>query len=285
MLQKIIVLFLLLISYAFSQNKEFELFPGGLNFIPLKANNQEAKVGLIFFTKNNNLKLDIGNNIDLLSFHLSPNKRLTAGVEFMAYALSTSYKGKRLQIDAIDGLFGGNLSYSMKENENRFLMRLRIIHNSAHLVDGHWDESEGKWIDDYEPVPFAKDFAEYTFAYECDSDFFVLKSYAGFSYNFLIRPSDMKRLNIHSGFEFALTKLLGTLLGQKQNVFLVHHFILGGAEKFGGNNNSLLGIKFGDWRGKGLLIYLSYYSGFDLFNAYYKTKVKRFGIGFSVDFL
>src|SRR3972149_1103443 len=263
MLQKIIVLFLLLISYAFSQNKEFELFPGGLNFIPLKANNQETKVGLIFFTKNNNLKLDIGNNIDLLSFHLSSNERLTAGVEFMAYALSTSYKGKRLQIDAIDGLFGGNLSYSVKTNNNQVLMRLRVIHNSAHLVDGHWDESEGKWIDDYEPVPFAKDFAEYTFAYECDSDFFVLKSYAGFSYNFLIRPSDMKRLNI----------------------FLAHHFILGGTDNFGGNNNSMLGIKFGDWRGKGLLIYLSYYSGFDLFNAYYKTKVKRFGIGFSVDFL
>ena len=129
-------------------------------------------------------------------------------------------------------------------------MRLRIIHNSAHLVDGHWDESEGKWIDDYEPVPFAKDFAEYTFAYECDSDFFILKSYAGFSYNFLIRPSDMKRLNIHSGFEFALTKFLGPLLGENENIFLAHHFILGGTNKFGGNNNSMLGIKFGEWRGK-----------------------------------
>ena len=285
MLKKTFILFLLLLSYCLPQDKNFELFPGGLNFPPLKANNQEGKVGLLFYTKNNNIKIDIGNNIDILSFRLSTNKRLTAGIEFMAYALSTSYSGKRLQINAIDGLFGGNLSFSVNKESYRILMRLRVIHNSAHLVDGAWDESNSKWIDNYEPVPFAKDFAEYTFAYECDPDFFILKSYGGLSYNFLIRPADIKRMNIHAGFELALTKLLGTFLGEKENVFLAHHFILGGADKFGSNNNSMLGIKFGDWYGKGLLLYLSYYTGFDLFDVYYKRKVERFGLGFSIDFL
>jgi hypothetical protein len=283
--KKTFILFLFLLQYSFPQNKNLELFPGGLNFPSLKANNQEAKIGLFFYTKNNNMKIDIGNNVDVLGFRLSSNKRLTAGIEFMAYALSTSYSGKRLQINAIDGLFGGNLSYSTSEETYRILMRLRVIHNSAHLVDGAWDENKGKWIDNYEPVPFAKDFGEYTFAYECNSDFFILKSYAGLSYNFLIRPSDMKRLNIHAGFELALTKLLGLLLGQKENVFFAHHFILGGANKFGGSNNSMLGIKFGDWNGKGILLYISYYSGFDLFDVYYKSKVERFGFGFSIDFL
>jgi hypothetical protein len=285
MLQKIIILFLLLITYSFPQSKKFELFPAGLNFIPLKANNQEARIGLIFFTENNNLKLDIGNNIDLVNFNLSTKERLTAGIEFMAYALSTSYKGKRLQIDAIDGFFGGNLSYSNQFDWERILMRFRVIHNSAHLVDGHWDTGEGKWIDDYQPVPFAKDFAEYTFAYENESNFITLRGYSGFSYSFLIRPSNIKRLNLHSGFELALTKLLGSLLSEKENVFLAHHFILRGTAKFGGNNNSMLGVKFGDWKGKGILFYLSYYTGFDIFNAYYTRKVERFGIGFSVDFL
>jgi len=285
MLKKTFILFLLLFSYSLPQNRSFEFFPGGLNFPSLKANNQEAKIGLLFYTKNNNMKIDVGNNIDVLSFRLLTDTKLTMGTEFMAYALSSSYSGKRLQINAIDGLFGGNLSYSSKEDSNLILMRLRIIHNSAHLVDGAWDESKSKWIDNYEPVPFAKDFAEYTFAYECNSDASILKTYAGFSYNFLIRPSDMKRLNIHAGFELTLTKLLGTLIGQKENVFLAHHFILGGTSKFGGNNNSMLGIKFGDWYGKGLLLYLSYYSGFDLFDVYYKRKVKRFGFGFSIDFL
>jgi hypothetical protein len=285
MLKTTFILFLLLFSYILPQEKSFEFFPGGLNFPSLKANNQEAKIGLFFYSKNNNMKIDIGNNIDVLGFRLSKNKKLTMGMEFMAYALSTSYSGKRLQINAIDGLFGGNLSYSVQGDSNMILMRLRIIHNSAHLVDGAWDESKGKWIDNYEPVPFAKDFVEYTFAYECNSDFFNLKSYAGLSYNFLIRPADIKRLNIHAGFELALTKLLGPLLGQDENVFLAHHFILGGTDKFGGNNNSMLGIKFGDWQGKGLLVYLSYYTGFDLFDVYYKRKVKRFGVGFSIDFL
>jgi hypothetical protein len=285
MLKITLTLFLLSLPYSLPQDKNFELFPDGLNFPSLKANNQEARVGLLFYTKNNNMKIDIGNNIDILSFRLSKNKRLTAGIEFLAYALSTSYSGRRLQINAIDGIFGGNLSYSMNEDAYRILMRLRIIHNSAHLVDGAWDESKSKWIDNYEPVPFAKDFAEYTFAYECSTDFLIMKSYGGLSYNFLIRPSDMKRLNIHAGFELALTKLLGTLLGEEENVFLAHHFILGGTDKFGGSNNSMLGIKFGDWNGKGLLLYLSYYSGFDLFDVYYKRKAERFGFGFSIDFL
>ena len=285
MLKKIFILFLFLLSYNFPQNKSFEFFPGGLNFPSLKANNQEARIGLLLYSKNNNMKIDIGNNIDVLSFRLSAKNILTVGMEFMAYALSTSYSGKRLQINTIDGLFGGNLSYSMLEDSNRVLMRLRIIHNSAHLVDGAWDEGKEKWIDDFEPVPFAKDFAEYTLAYECNSDALILKSYGGLSYNFLIRPSDMKRLNIHAGFELALTKLLGSLLGQKENVFLAYHFILKGTNKFAGNNNSMLGIKFGDWYGKGLLLYLSYYSGFDLFDVYYKRKAERFGFGFSIDFL
>ena len=285
MLQRIIIFLLLCTTYCLPQSKNFELFPTGLNFVPLKANNQEARIGLIFFTKNNNLKLDIGNSIDLVNFNLSSNERITIGIEFMAYALSTSYLGKRLQIDAIDGFFGGNVSYSKRLDSKKLLMRFRIIHNSAHLVDGHWDSSEQKWIDDYEPVPFAKDFAEYTFAYECDSDFFILKSYTGFSYAFLIRPPDIKRLNFHAGVELALTKLMATLLGVKENIFIAHHFVLGGSDKSGGNNNSILGIKFGNWEEKGLLFYLSYYSGFDLFDVYYKRKVKLFGIGFSVDFL
>jgi hypothetical protein len=285
MLKKTFILCLFLFSYSFPQDKNFELFPGGLNFPQLKANIQEAKIGLLFFTRDNNMKIDIGNDVDLLSFRLSSNKRLTTGIEFMAYALSTSYSGKRLQINAIDGLFGGNISYSVSQDDDHVLMRLRIIHNSAHLVDGAWDGSKGQWINNYEPVPFAKDFAEYTFAYECDSDFYILKSYAGLSYNFLIRPADIKRLNIHAGFELALTKLLGPLLGQDENVFLAHNFILGGTDKFGGNNNSMLGIKFGDWNGKGLLLYLSYYAGFDLFDVYYKRKVERFGFGFSIDFI
>jgi len=285
MLRKIFILFLFLLSINFPQNKNFEFFPGGINFPSLKANNQEAKIGLLFYSKNNNMKIDIGNNIDVLGFRLSENKKLTMGMEFMAYALSTSYSGKRLQINAIDGLFGGNFSYSIQEDSNRVLMRLRIIHNSAHLVDGAWDENKLKWIDDYEPVPFAKDFAEYTFAYECNADASVLKTYAGLSYNFLIRPFDMKRLNVHAGFELTLTKLLGTLLGQKENLFFAQHFTLTGTNKFGGNNNSMLGIKLGNWYGKGFLVYLSYYTGFDFFDVYYKRKAKRLGIGFSIDFL
>jgi hypothetical protein len=270
---------------VYPQASNFELFPSGLNFAPLKANNRDAKIGLIYIPENNNMKIDIGNNIDLISFQLSESERLTAGIEFLAYALSTSYQGKRLQIDAVDGLFGGNISYSKKIDDKMFSGRFSIIHNSAHLVDGHWDFHNDRWIDNYRPVPYAKDFAELVVAYNYNTDFVSIRPYTGLEYAFLIRPSDIKRFNLESGFEIALTKLLQPLFGKSKVIFFAHNFSLGGITSFRGSNNSMFGIKFGNWFEKGLLIFVSYYEGYDVFHSYYKRRVERFGLGFSVDFL
>ena len=100
-----IILIFLAGSNLFSQGNEnrVEIFPAGINFQPLNANFQEARVGVLIFSGTNNLKVDIGNNIDLVKYYIpDENIAIAAGLEFMAYAYSTSYKEKRLQIDAID---------------------------------------------------------------------------------------------------------------------------------------------------------------------------------------
>jgi hypothetical protein len=275
----------ILICNSYPQEKIFELFPPGLNFKPLKSDNRKADIGLIFIPQNNNMKIDIGNTVDLVSLRLSDSEILTVGIEFLAYALSRSYRGKRLQIDAVDGFFGGNFSYSKKMKGNSLAGRLSIIHNSAHLVDGHWDFHNNKWIDDYKPVPYSRDFLEFIASYSYNIDFISIKNYAGIEYAFLTRPSDIKRFFFDGGIEIGLGNLSSSLLGKEFAPFLAYDFLLSGSQNYIGSSNLLLGIKFGSLNEKGLLIFLSYYQGLDVFHAYYKRKVERFGIGFSLDFL
>ena len=257
------LIFLSFSTPAFPQsNLEFTFLPEGLNFMPLKANNQEARLGILFYTSTSNLKVDIGNTVDLFSFGSNASQfHFAAGIEFMAYAFSKSYGGKRLQISAVDGFFGGNLSFSRQFEENKLLARFRIIHNSAHLVDGSYDTDNDIWIDGKEPIPFTKDFGEITLAHQINLEMVKLKYYGGLSYATLIRPYELKRYNYHVGFEAAVPNILGKLFDNDASLFFADHFFLDGTVKYSGSNQLMAGMKFGNWDRKGIVIYASYYSG------------------------
>jgi len=270
-------------AYSQSDSSGFKLFPTGNNFKPLLGNHQEARIGILYYTKNANLKVDIGNNIDLVSYSL-PKMRITAGIEFMAYALSTSYEGKRLQIDALDGFFGGNVSMSANYSSNRVLARLRIIHNSAHLVDGHYDRNLKTWIDDKEPIPYTRDFGEITLAHVVDFNPVEIKYYGSVSYSTLVRPSILKKYSYNAGYEIVLTDGLGKIWNEKLNLFTAYHFILAGVPEYRGSSNILFGAKLGEWEGKGFNLYISYYTGMNILSEYYNIHEDKFGIGFMVDF-
>lgn len=292
-IKHLLLCIIITLSCSFAQDSnsyEFEFLPNGLNFMPLKANHQEARIGVLYYTNNANLKVDIGNTIDLLGLNFQSRSRLTAAIEFMAYALSTSYKGNRLQIDAVDGFFGGNLSYSkLLENAethpDKLLARLRIIHNSAHFVDGHYDTSLDQWINNQGPIPYTEDFGELTVAHEINSPQYSFRYYGGFSYSTLVRPANIKRYNALLGFEFAFTGFPGNISGKKSNVFVSSFITTDGTDKYMVNQHSMAGVKLGNWDGKGILLYFSYYTGGDVFGAYFKRKISKFGIGFSIDFL
>jgi hypothetical protein len=272
-------------SQADSSDYEFDFLPSGLHFQSIKANCQEAKIGVLYFPLNANLKLDLGNSIDLLSFRFpSENIRLTMGIDFSAYALSTSFAGSRLQIDALDGLFGGNVVFSRQFNDDRFLIRFRILHNSAHLVDGHFDQRTDEWIDGKKPIPFTKDFGEFIFMYEYSPEFVFLKSYGGLSYATLVRPASLKRWNYITGLEMAFPSVIGNILNKPAILFASFNYILNGENKYMGNSDLMGGIKFGRWKGKGILFYAEYYAGQRRFNEYFRERVKEYGIGFYVDF-
>ena len=291
MLKKIIYSYIitLIISYSTypqsSFEKQFQLFPSGLHFLPFKANYQEARVGILYYPENTNLKVDIGNNIDLIKYYLQDiDANLSFSIEFMGYALSTSYNGNRLQIDALDGFFGGNSAFSKNFENSKFLMRFRIIHNSAHLVDGHYDKTLAKWIDDDEPIPFTRDFGELTLVYNFYPSFGSIRTYGTIAYSTLVRPENLQKWSTYFGYEISSNKIINSVFNSETNLFIANQINLVGTPRYQLNTNFMSGIKFGNWESKGLIFYLSYYIGANPFSEYYSERIKKFGIGFFVDF-
>ena len=286
----IIQIFLIFVIIALTiqaqENKiSSEFLPIGLNFSPLKANIQEAKMGILFFPDNRNLKVDIGNNIDLLKINFPGNNiSIASGIEFMGYALSTKYLEFRLQIKTLDGFFGGNISFKKIYPKGEFSLRLRLIHNSAHLVDGDYDFIRKFWINNDSSMHFTRNFYELTAAHQLNTSSGRFKYYGGFSHSFFVRPADIKRINLFAGFELSFKNLFGPVFNKEENVFLASHFSLAGYHEYIGSQQTMFGMKFGYWEGKGITVYLSYYTGINYFDAYYGERIMKFGTGFYIDF-
>jgi len=277
-------LFLFFSQSIFAQEIKYELFPEGQNFVPLKANHQEARLGILYYPENGYLKVDIGNSSDLFAISFSDNDKLTLAIDFMAYGLSTNYAGKRLQIAVLDGFFGGHAAYRLSFDDRNVLMRFRIIHNSAHFVDGLWDNGTNDWIGEDEPIPFTQDFGELTVADEHILNFGVLKYYGSIKYATFVRPAELEKWSFNAGIEISSDKIFGSVLQNPVNFFFASHNVFAGKPKYKLSTNNLLGVKFGEWYGKGLVLYLSYYYGNHKFSEYYFKRVSQFGIGFNVDF-
>jgi hypothetical protein len=212
------------------------------------------------------------------------NDKFTLAIDFMAYALSTNYSGKRLQIAVLDGFFGGHGAYRLSLDDRNILFRFRIIHNSAHFVDGLWDASSYDWIGKDRPIPFTQDFGEITVADERIFDFGYLKYYSSIAYATMVRPAELEKWFFNAGIELNSNRILGSFLQKPINVFFASHNVLAGKPDYKISSNNLLGLKFGEWYAKGLVFYLSYYNGNHKFSEYYFKRVSQFGIGFSVDF-
>jgi hypothetical protein len=267
---------------------KIELLPAGFNFMPLKAGIDEPRMGILYYTANSDLKLDIGNSMDVLGFNFpSAKSRITVGADFMAYAYVTSYLAYRLQISAVDGYFGGNAVYSKECENGRFITRFRYIHSSAHLVDGDWDPVTQQWLNNQPPNPYGNNYGEILLARENIFAGDYLRYYGGASMSTGMKTGDLKLKKdaYKAGFEYAIPDLFGLCFEKDENIFVAVNYDLRGIPKYVVNQNYMLGLKFGSWQGKGIEFYTSYYNGGDVFNQYLDTRVSRFGIGFMFDFI
>ncbi|NUN07651.1 MAG: DUF1207 domain-containing protein [Ignavibacteriaceae bacterium] len=281
-LSLIFITIFLFFSNLLAQTK-FVFLPDHTNFKPLRGNHQEARMGINFFPSDSHMKVDIGNSTDVLGLAIT-DLYISVGAEFMAYAYVTSYKGYRLQIDAVDGFFGGNATMRYTPKSITHVFRFRFIHNSAHLVDGHYDITIRDWINGDEPIPYTRDFGELTYAPEFNTGTFTLRPYLLVSQSFRRRPEELKRFMAATGIEFRDKAPLTEFLGKEVNIFGALHFFTAGLPEFTGTISTQFGVKFGDWDSKGISFFLSYYQGNNMFSEYYQMRISRFGVGFNFDF-
>ena len=277
-------------GFGQDESSRFVLFPAGQTFAPLKAHVEEPRIGVFKSLDNSQMKVDIGNAVDVFGFEYNGIK-LTAGIDFMAYAFVTGAQGLRLQIDALDGFFGGDLSVSApladssaSSNQNLLQARLRMLHHSAHLADGHYLSSTNSWIDNRQPIPFTTDFGELVIAHHLLSSFGTLRYYAGISYATLVRPTDIQRFAYLGGIEIAFDKIFGPVLSQPTNLFCAYNVTLTGTPVYAASHQLQAGSKFGMWQNKGLVVYLAYYNGRQMFAEYFDENITTIGAGFTVDF-
>jgi len=261
------------------------LFPAGLQFTPLKASSQESRTGIMKFLNASELFLDVGSAADLFTVS-APRAGLSVamGVDFFGKGFVTGNQGLRLQVDALDGFLGGHLSFMKALADSRLIGRLRILHQSAHLVDGHYDVAEGAWIDHRGPIPFTRDFGEFTLGHLLLHPSGSLRYYGGVAYAVFVRPADLGRLSYLGGAEITLESLLGPIMEQPSQLYLAYHVSLTGTPVYAATNQIQLGVKLGRWSGRGTDFYLAFYDGRQPFGEYFDQRITGFGAGCMVDF-
>jgi hypothetical protein len=264
---------------------QFAFLPEGSHFPPLKANIQEARIGVFKFTGIGEMKVDVGNSIDLVGYRgTGAPLTITAGIDFMAYAFTTGAQGLRLQIDALDGFFGGNVTASLGSDTDRVTARLRLLHHSAHLVDGHFSVPSQQWLDNRQPVAYTRDFGELVLARAAGTASIRFRYYAGFSYATLVRPAPVARVAYLAGIETWTPELAGPLWSQPVNLFTAYQMTMTGVPGYAATHQIQAGAKFGRWYGKGPTVYIAYYAGRHMFAEYYNERLSTLGVGFTVDF-
>ena len=296
---KYVSFFLFTCVSLFSQNLDsFQLMPGNNSFPNLIANNYEARTGLMYYPSTGYFKIDAGYSPDLLRYYSSSSSQYSFGSEFFVQALGLNVKSKRLPIDAAEGYFGFHFSYS--NTMKNFRARLRVLHNSSHLVDGHLERSSNY----SSSVEYVKDFAELTIMLsEATCPDLNGKSrkagqpnpinkerpnmnfdiYAGGSYAIVIHPKNIKRFTAHAGVQFSLLQIANSFFGKPLDLIVAYHFNLSSVPSYIGCNHIITGINFGNWNSSALTVYLSYYIGSNVFNQYFSERVNEFSIGFYIN--
>ena len=263
----------------------FEFLPGAPLLPPLIANHQEPRTGVRMEFGTTRLKLDIGSALDFLgyAFDERQSKQLRLGADFFTYALTTSFEGHRLQVDAVDGFFGGHIVYRSDGDRSALSLRLRILHLSAHMVDGHIDPATDTWIDGRAPIPFTRDFGELLAAYSFSAGPMKIMPYAAVSYATLVRPAEINRWGGLCGVEMNSGELAGKVFGKSFEFYLADNLTMAGIPEWVGTNIFEAGVKFGRWESSGIRLYINYASGLELFSQYYDMHSSTWGVGFAFD--
>jgi hypothetical protein len=255
------------------------LVPHGLLFRPLLANTYEPRVGLLSQLGKNRLRLDIGNSIDLLQYTIiKDSSSFSMGTDFFTYTLLRGERDFHFPVDASDYFFGVNFNCKSSTAFGLMSSRLRISHISAHFVDGHYDNTKGEWKDSRYPNVYSREFIDVVIACEPAPLDDALRGYIGATYLFHVDPSTVAPFMAYAGLELhsKMYKSTSFYAGYQTTVMKISEVAL--------RQNIQLGAKFGEWNGRGLNLFASYFSGFSIHGEYFDIKENYLALGFLIEF-
>lgn len=275
-MRKILFAVLFLSFMKTNAQNEIELFPGDLNIQPFTANILEPRLGSLFQLGGNELRLDIGSTADIVQISNGENITWSFGGDLFTYTLLRGETDFHFPVDAVDYLFGVNVGYKNKiDEEKEFGARLRISHISAHFVDGHFDGSSGYWRDGQIPRVYSREFFELMPYYKINN----LRVYAGFTYLYHVDPSSIKKDNYQLGAEY----FFDNVLGNNFTPYLAYDLKIIHLDKYTSNNSVNAGVKFGKKEGRGISLYFTYYSGKSIHGEYFDFNKEYSAIGINFD--
>jgi hypothetical protein len=256
------------IKFSFSQMENIFTSP--------IASMTESRIGLIKDFRTSKIRMDIGASPDIIKIDLNNKicKTIALGADFHAFGLLFNESDKIiLQVDAIDAFFGGHISLKNIFRDESISARIRIMHLSSHLVDGHYDLSKNEWKEGKNPIAFGREFLEFHTLFQ----FRKLSFYIGMNYIFRQRPDVLTKANFEIAGDCQIYELIPDLV----NIYFGYDFKLNGVqEKYCGNNNIEVGFRFG--LRKGIKIFYQFYSGNSYYGEYYNEKLHYSGIGFNI---
>lgn len=275
-MRKIFVVLLVFYISSLNGQTKVNLFPGKLNIQPFTANLLEPKLGSQFDMNNNELRLNIGNSLDLININSSSNNIWSIGADLFTFTLLRSETAFHFPVDAVDYLFGLNMGYKkVCGNGDEYGLRARISHISAHLADGHYDGNNNVWRNGHNPRVYSREFVELLPFYR----FSGMRIYGGVTYIFHIDPVNLGKTNFQAGFDyFPEVTLLENI-----HPFVGYDIKLTDISKYKANNSIMAGIKFGYATGRGISLYYNYYSGNNFHGEYFDRPNEYSAIGFNLD--
>ena len=260
---------------------------GRLVFKPLLADPLEPRIGTLFNLSKKDLLLDIGSTFDLMTFISDSNSqnKLSFGGHFGTYSLLKRSKNFKFPVDAIDYIFGFNLSYNAPAElfgfEGQASARFRLSHISAHFVDGH--VKNGVWDQENVPltIPFvySREFINLQGAFATET----FKAYLGYQFMFHTIPDDINPHSFQSGLELYhnTCKIPGIypFVATDFKLKPVWNTSKNKTDDFAGCLNVQLGVKTNPIHEKGMRVVLNYSSGIDHHGMYFYRRISYTSFG------
>lgn len=266
-MKRLLVHLLVILFLAAGSVSAFE----GLLFKPLTANTFEPRVGCLFNSKDEKLRLDIGTSIDLLAINSTKSHPIRVGADFFTFTRLRSVGKMKFPVETSDYFFGINVTGKTYLFEKPLFLRVRAAHISSHLVDGLAVDSVFTKM----PFVFSREFIDFAAALQ----FKPVRIYAGLNYVFSTKPKDISPLIPQAGFDFE----------QKFNSWLSlvggYDFKLPGIDGvYTAVHTGQLGLFFKTDDYLGVLLNFNAFKGKSIHGMFYNTEETFFGFGFQLYF-